>query len=53
MEHWIGCIAGALDVNDYRSKLERAGFELLHPARQLLARDEHLPDAVVAHRDAV
>ena len=26
MEHWIGCIAGALDVNDYRAKLERAGF---------------------------
>jgi SAM-dependent methyltransferase len=26
MEHWIGCIAGALDVNDYREKLERAGF---------------------------
>jgi SAM-dependent methyltransferase len=26
MEHWIGCIAGALDVNDYRSKLEHAGF---------------------------
>jgi arsenite methyltransferase len=27
LEHWIGCIAGALDVNDYRAKLERAGFE--------------------------
>ncbi len=26
MEHWIGCIAGALDVTDYREKLERAGF---------------------------
>ena len=26
MEHWIGCIAGALDVKDYREKLERAGF---------------------------
>ena len=26
MEHWIGCIAGALDVSDYREKLARAGF---------------------------
>ncbi|MDQ3068144.1 MAG: arsenite methyltransferase [Acidobacteriota bacterium] len=26
MEHWIGCIAGALDVRDYRARLERAGF---------------------------
>ena len=26
MEHWIGCIAGALDVSDYRARLERAGF---------------------------
>jgi ubiquinone/menaquinone biosynthesis C-methylase UbiE len=26
MEHWIGCIAGALDVADYRAKLERAGY---------------------------
>jgi ubiquinone/menaquinone biosynthesis C-methylase UbiE len=27
MEHWIGCIAGALDVKDYQAKLEKAGFE--------------------------
>ena len=26
MEHWIGCIAGALDVEDYRARLARAGF---------------------------
>src|SRR5687768_6655605 len=25
MEHWIGCIAGALDVEDYRARLVRAG----------------------------
>lgn len=24
---WVGCIAGALDENDYRSKLKAAGFE--------------------------
>ena len=27
MEHWIGCIAGALDLKDYQAKLEKAGFE--------------------------
>jgi arsenite methyltransferase len=26
MEHWIGCIAGALEVSDYRARLEKAGF---------------------------
>jgi ubiquinone/menaquinone biosynthesis C-methylase UbiE len=26
VELWIGCIAGALDENDYRAKLTRAGF---------------------------
>ena len=24
---WVGCIAGALDENEYRSKLASAGFE--------------------------
>src|SRR5207247_376081 len=24
---WVGCIAGALEENDYRAKLEAAGFE--------------------------
>src|SRR5262249_12029171 len=24
---WVGCIAGALEENDYRSKLASAGFE--------------------------
>jgi len=26
---WVGCIAGALEENEYRSKLENAGFELI------------------------
>jgi arsenite methyltransferase len=32
---WVGCIAGALEENEYRSKLERAGFEQvdLEPTR--------------------
>jgi hypothetical protein len=24
---WVGCVAGALDEDDYRAKLEAAGFE--------------------------
>jgi len=27
MELWVGCIAGALEENEYREKLTRAGFE--------------------------
>ncbi|HKW35725.1 MAG TPA: arsenite methyltransferase [Candidatus Acidoferrum sp.] len=27
MELWVGCIAGALEENEYREKLGRAGFE--------------------------
>jgi len=27
MELWVGCIAGALEENQYREKLARAGFE--------------------------
>jgi ubiquinone/menaquinone biosynthesis C-methylase UbiE len=27
MELWVGCIAGALEENEYREKLMRAGFE--------------------------
>jgi len=27
VELWIGCIAGALEENEYRSKLAKAGFE--------------------------
>jgi arsenite methyltransferase len=32
---WVGCIAGALEENDYRNKLEAAGFEQvdLEPTR--------------------
>jgi hypothetical protein len=27
IELWIGCLAGALEENEYREKLTRAGFE--------------------------
>lgn len=38
---WVGCIAGALDENDYRSKLLAAGFESIEiePTRIYRAED--------------
>ena len=38
---WVGCIAGALDENDYRSKLAGAGFEQIEiePTRVYGAED--------------
>jgi hypothetical protein len=38
---WVGCIAGALEENDYRSKLTAAGFESvdLEPTRIYRADD--------------
>jgi SAM-dependent methyltransferase len=29
VELWIGCVAGALEADDYRARLERAGFEAI------------------------
>jgi arsenite methyltransferase len=38
---WVGCIAGALDENDYRSRLEAAGFRQIEvePTRIYRAED--------------
>ncbi len=38
---WVGCIAGALEENDYRSKLTAAGFEQIgiEPTRIYRAED--------------
>src|SRR5436309_13778932 len=38
---WVGCIAGALDENDYRCKLKAAGFEQIEvePTRIYRAED--------------
>ena len=38
---WVGCMAGALDENDYRARLEAAGFEQigLEPTRIYRAED--------------
>ena len=41
VELWIGCVAGALDHDDYREKLAKAGFEhvTLEPTRIYRAED--------------
>jgi len=38
---WVGCVAGALDENEYRSKLAAAGFEQVNvePTRIYRAQD--------------
>jgi arsenite methyltransferase len=40
---WVGCIAGALEENEYRSKLQAAGFENIdvEPTRVYRASDAH------------
>ena len=41
IELWIGCVAGALEADDYRAKLAKAGFEAidLEPTRIYRAED--------------
>jgi arsenite methyltransferase len=41
VELWMGCVAGALEVDDYRAKLSRAGFEAIdvEPTRIYKAAD--------------
>ena len=41
VELWIGCVAGALEEGEYRTKLARAGFERvdLEPTRVYRAED--------------
>jgi arsenite methyltransferase len=58
---WIGCIAGALEENDYRSKLLNAGFESIEieptriyraeDAREFLSREGLNVDAVALEVD--
>jgi SAM-dependent methyltransferase len=59
---WAGCIAGALDENDYRAKLAAAGFEAIgieptrvyqvDDAREFLAGKGLDVDAIAAEVDA-
>jgi arsenite methyltransferase len=41
---WVGCIAGALDENDYRSKLAAAGFEQVEVEPTRIYRTEDARD---------
>jgi arsenite methyltransferase len=55
---WVGCIAGALDENDYRMRLAAAGFEAIgieptriydvEDAREFLTRQSVDVDAIAA-----
>jgi arsenite methyltransferase len=61
MELWVGCIAGALEEDEYRQKLSRAGFENVEvevtrvyradEARDFLAAAGLDPDAVAPQID--
>ena len=58
---WVGCIAGALDENDYRAKLSNAGFESIdleptriyrsEQAREILAAEGIDAEAIAAEVD--
>jgi hypothetical protein len=48
MELWVGCIAGALDENEYREKLARAGFESIDVEPTRVYRMEEARDFLVA-----
>ena len=61
VELWIGCVAGALEENEYRGKLARAGFMdvdveptrvyKVEDAREFLNAAGISPDAVAPHVD--
>jgi arsenite methyltransferase len=57
VELWIGCVAGALEQEDYRAKLAKAGFEAvdLEPTRVYRAEDarEFLRDHEGLDADAI
>ena len=45
---WVGCIAGALDENDYRAKLAAAGFEGIEVEPTRIYRAEEAKDILAA-----
>jgi SAM-dependent methyltransferase len=61
VELWIGCVAGALEENEYRSKLKMAGFEQIEveptriykveDAREFVAQAGLDADAIAPHVD--
>jgi arsenite methyltransferase len=48
MELWVGCIAGALEENEYRVKLARAGFENVDVEVTRIYRAEEARDFLAA-----
>ncbi|HYL83628.1 MAG TPA: arsenite methyltransferase [Candidatus Angelobacter sp.] len=48
MELWVGCIAGALQENEYREKLARAGFESIDVEPTRVYKLEEARDFLVA-----
>jgi SAM-dependent methyltransferase len=48
MELWVGCIAGALEENEYRSKLLAAGFESVDVEPTRVYRPEEAADFLAA-----
>ncbi len=48
MELWVGCIAGALEENQYREKLARAGFESIEIEATRVYRADEARDFLAA-----
>jgi arsenite methyltransferase len=48
MELWVGCIAGALEEEEYREKLRRAGFESVDVEATRVYRTDEARDFLVA-----
>jgi len=48
MELWVGCIAGALEENEYREKLARAGFESIEIETTRVYKAEEARDFLAA-----
>lgn len=48
MELWVGCIAGALQENEYREKLARAGFESIEIEATRVYKTEEARDFLAA-----
>jgi arsenite methyltransferase len=48
IELWVGCIAGALEENEYREKLARAGFESIEVEATRVYRVEEARDFLAA-----
>ena len=48
IELWVGCIAGALEENEYREKLARAGFESIEVEATRIYRAEEARDFLAA-----